>query len=35
MFVDEKLSSFFLSVGDKLRVGDSNLFQQLREQIAV
>lgn len=35
MFVDEKLSSFFLNVGDKLHVGDSNLFHQLREQFEV
>lgn len=34
LFVDEKLSSFFLNVGDKLHV-DSNLFHQPWEWIEI
>ena len=35
VFVDEKLSAFFLNVGDKLGVGDSNPFHQPREGIEI
>lgn len=35
MFVDEKLSSFSLNVGDKLLVGDRNLVHQLGDQIEI
>lgn len=35
MFVDERLYSFFLNVGGRWHVGDSNLVDQLREQTEV
>lgn len=35
VFMDEKLSAFFLNVGDKLGVGDNNPFHQPREGIEI